>query len=167
MAEINEAAVMQALSAVQEPELGKDIVTLDMVKELVVEGSNASLMIELTTPACPLKDVIERDIRGALDGIGVQLTELRWGRRCAAPLRRARRSFCRTFVTSLQSPQGRAALGRAPSPSISPLRLRRAARASDFLMRTSRDQTFRRCLVQLARRSQAQAERSNRSSATV
>lgn len=89
MAEINEAAVMQALSAVQEPELGKDIVTLDMVKELVVEGSNASLMIELTTPACPLKDVIERDIRGALDGIGVQLTELRWGegapRRCAEP----------------------------------------------------------------------------------
>ena len=76
MTEISEAQVMKALSAVQEPELGKDIVTLDMVKELVVEGSNASLMIELTTPACPLKDVIERDIRGALDGIGVQLTEL-------------------------------------------------------------------------------------------
>ena len=88
MAEINEAAVMQALSAVQEPELGKDIVTLEMVKELVLSGSSASLMIELTTPACPLKDVIERDIRGALDGIGVQLTELRWGakvRRAAAP----------------------------------------------------------------------------------
>jgi ATP-binding protein involved in chromosome partitioning len=88
MSGISEAQVMKALSAVQEPELGKDIVTLDMVKELVVDGSNASLMIELTTPACPLKDVIERDVRGALDGIGVQLTELRWGakvRRAAAP----------------------------------------------------------------------------------
>jgi len=39
MTEISEAQVMKALSAVQEPELGKDIVTLDMVKELVVEGS--------------------------------------------------------------------------------------------------------------------------------
>ena len=45
MVEINEAAVMQALSAVQEPEIGKDIVTLEMVKELVLSGSNASLMI--------------------------------------------------------------------------------------------------------------------------
>ena len=88
MAEISEATVIQALSAVQEPELGKDIVTLEMVKELALNGSNASLMIELTSPACPLKDVIERDIRGALDGIGVQLTVLRWGakvRRAAAP----------------------------------------------------------------------------------
>ena len=63
MTEISEAQVMKALSAVQEPELGKDIVTLDMVKELVVDGMSASLMIELTTPACPLKDVIERDIQ--------------------------------------------------------------------------------------------------------
>ena len=88
MSEISEAEVMTALSAVQEPELGRDIVTLDMVKELLLDGSSASLMIELTTPACPLKDVIERDVRGALDGIGVQLTELRWGakvRRAAAP----------------------------------------------------------------------------------
>ncbi len=88
MTEISEAQVMQALSTVQEPELFKDIVTLDMVKELVLSGSSVSMMIELTTPACPLKDVIEREIRAALDGIGVQLTELRWGskvRRAAAP----------------------------------------------------------------------------------
>jgi ATP-binding protein involved in chromosome partitioning len=74
-----ESAVMQALATVQEPELGRDIVTLEMVKELTLEGDQASFMIELTTPACPLKDVIERDIRGALDGIGVTVAELRWG----------------------------------------------------------------------------------------
>jgi ATP-binding protein involved in chromosome partitioning len=85
---ITEAAIMEALSGVQEPELGKDIVTLDMVKELTLDGSRASFMIELTTPACPLKDVIERDIRGALDAISVEVAELRWGskvRRAAAP----------------------------------------------------------------------------------
>ena len=60
MTEISEAQVMKALSAVQEPELGKDIVTLDMVKELVVEGSNASLRMEPTKRACPHKAGIER-----------------------------------------------------------------------------------------------------------
>ena len=74
-----EAAVLQALSGVQEPELGRDIVTLDMVKEITLDGDKASFMIELTTPACPLKDVIERDIRAALDGNGVTVAELRWG----------------------------------------------------------------------------------------
>ena len=82
---ITESAVIEALRGVQEPELGKDIVTLDMVKELTLDGDRASLMIELTTPACPLKDVIERDIRGALDTIGVGVAELRWG----AKVRRA------------------------------------------------------------------------------
>ena len=87
MAAITEAAVMQALSGVQEPELGRDIVTLDMVKELTVDGSAVGMMVELTTPACPLKDVIERDIRAALAGIGADLRDLRWGskvRRAAA-----------------------------------------------------------------------------------
>ena len=82
---VTESAVMEALRGVQEPELGKDIVTLDMVKELTLDGDRASFMIELTTPACPLKDVIERDIRGALDTIGVVVAELRWG----AKVRRA------------------------------------------------------------------------------
>ena len=82
---ITESAVIEALRGVQEPELGKDIVTLDMVKELTLDGDRASLMIELTTPACPLKDVIERDTRGALDTIGVGVAELRWG----AKVRRA------------------------------------------------------------------------------
>ena len=87
MAAITEAAVLQALSGVQEPELGRDIVTLDMVKELTVDGSAVGMMVELTTPACPLKDVIERDIRAALVGIGADLRDLRWGskvRRAAA-----------------------------------------------------------------------------------
>ena len=49
--------------------------------------SAVGLMVELTTPACPLKDVIERDIRAALAGIGADLRDLRWGskvRRAAA-----------------------------------------------------------------------------------
>lgn len=55
--------VMAALSQVQEPDLGKDLVTLNMVKDVVIEGKNVSFTVVLTTPACPLKDMI----RGACE----------------------------------------------------------------------------------------------------
>jgi ATP-binding protein involved in chromosome partitioning len=51
--------ILEALSTVQEPDLGKDIVTLDMVKDIVIEGHYVSFTIVLTTPACPLKDLIK------------------------------------------------------------------------------------------------------------
>ena len=51
--------VLDALRTVQEPDLGKDIVTLDMVKEIEIEGNYISFTVVLTTPACPLKDMIK------------------------------------------------------------------------------------------------------------
>ena len=48
-------AVRQALATVIEPELNQDIISLDMVKGLQVEGQVARFTIVLTTPACPLK----------------------------------------------------------------------------------------------------------------
>jgi ATP-binding protein involved in chromosome partitioning len=50
--------ILKALSNVQEPDLGKDIVTLNMVKNISVEGNHVSFTVVLTTPACPLKDMI-------------------------------------------------------------------------------------------------------------
>lgn len=52
------AKVLEALSNVQEPDLGKDIVTLNMVKDIVVDGNYVSFTVVLTTPACPMKDMI-------------------------------------------------------------------------------------------------------------
>ena len=49
---------MNALSNVQEPDLGKDIVTLNMVKDILINGNDVSFTVVLTTPACPLKDMI-------------------------------------------------------------------------------------------------------------
>lgn len=57
---ITNEAVLQALSNVQEPDLGKDLVTLNMVKDVAVDGKKVSFTVELTTPACPLKEMIER-----------------------------------------------------------------------------------------------------------
>ncbi len=50
--------IMKALSNVQEPDLGKDLVTLNMVKDVAINGNKVSFTVILTTPACPLKDMI-------------------------------------------------------------------------------------------------------------
>ncbi len=51
--------VLEALSNVQEPDLGKDLVTLNMVKDIEIEGNDVSFTVVLTTPACPMKDMIK------------------------------------------------------------------------------------------------------------
>ncbi|HVZ56190.1 MAG TPA: Mrp/NBP35 family ATP-binding protein [Chitinophagaceae bacterium] len=53
--------ILQALGTVQEPDLGRDIVTLNMVQDLQVDGNYVSFTVVLTTPACPLKDRIKND----------------------------------------------------------------------------------------------------------
>src|SRR5678809_1407615 len=56
---MTEADILKALGNVQEPDLGKDLVTLNMVKNILIEGLNVSFTVVLTTPACPLKDLIK------------------------------------------------------------------------------------------------------------
>ena len=58
--------VLNSLKKVIEPELFKDIVTLNMVKDLKVDGNQISLTIVLTTPACPLKGEIENRVNKAV-----------------------------------------------------------------------------------------------------
>jgi ATP-binding protein involved in chromosome partitioning len=72
-------AVIGAMRTVQEPELGRDLISLDMVKDVVIDGSSLSLKIELTTPACPLKDEIERTTNAALGAIGATHVDITWG----------------------------------------------------------------------------------------
>ncbi|MBN9298114.1 MAG: Mrp/NBP35 family ATP-binding protein [Filimonas sp.] len=55
---MTEADILKALSNVQEPDLGKDLVTLNMVKDIKIDGNNVSFTVVLTTPACPMKDMI-------------------------------------------------------------------------------------------------------------
>lgn len=59
-------AILQALSNVQEPDLGKDLVTLNMVKDIVIDGDAVSFTIVLTTPACPMKDMMRTASENAI-----------------------------------------------------------------------------------------------------
>jgi ATP-binding protein involved in chromosome partitioning len=51
--------ILKALSNVQEPDLGKDLVTLNMVRDIEINGNAVSFTVVLTTPACPMKAMIE------------------------------------------------------------------------------------------------------------
>lgn len=73
MSNVTQDSILAALSKVQEPELHKDLVTLNMIRDLVVDGDKVSFTIMLTTPACPLKNQIEREAKeavAALPGVG-------------------------------------------------------------------------------------------------
>ncbi|MBI4586066.1 MAG: P-loop NTPase [Planctomycetes bacterium] len=58
-------SILQALRRVKDPDLGRDIVSLGFVKDLKVSGDTASFTIELTTPACPVREQMKEEARRA------------------------------------------------------------------------------------------------------
>ncbi len=78
MASITEQTVLDALRTIQDPDLHRDIVTLGFVKNVQIEDGRVSFAIELTTPACPVKDQMRDQARAAvsrIDGVrDVQVT---------------------------------------------------------------------------------------------
>jgi ATP-binding protein involved in chromosome partitioning len=82
---VTEQAVREALSTVQDPEIHRDLVSLNMIRDIRVEGANVSFEVVLTTPACPLRTQIERECREALGRIpGIGRVDIRMGAKVAA-----------------------------------------------------------------------------------
>ncbi len=77
---VTEQDVLQALRAVRDPDLHRDIVSLGFVKDLEVCGGAVAFKIELTTPACPVKDLLKREAEEAVlalpgvTGVEIQMT---------------------------------------------------------------------------------------------
>ena len=70
--------ILAALGKVQEPELHQDLVSLNMIRELNIEGGNVSFRIMLTTPACPLKGKIHNEAEQAVMAVsGVEKVEIK------------------------------------------------------------------------------------------
>lgn len=78
MTTITEAAILEALSRVPEPELGGNLVSRNMIKEITIDGAKVGFTIELTTPACPLKDQLEANAKAELATIGVEAVNIAW-----------------------------------------------------------------------------------------
>ena len=66
---INVAQILKALSTVYDPDLKKDLVSLNMIEDIEVTDKSISFKVILTTPACPLKEQIENDCRQAISKI--------------------------------------------------------------------------------------------------
>jgi ATP-binding protein involved in chromosome partitioning len=76
---ITKEMVLAALRKVQEPELRSDLVSLNMIEDLVIDGGRISFTIILTTPACPLKTRIENEARAAVISIkGVKTVDIKF-----------------------------------------------------------------------------------------
>jgi ATP-binding protein involved in chromosome partitioning len=74
------AKVMEAFARVNDPELHRDLVSLGMVENVRIEDGVVSALINLTTPACPLKDRINEDARAAVLAVpGVRDLRIEWG----------------------------------------------------------------------------------------
>src|SRR5215470_7007503 len=63
---VEQANVLEALKVVQDPDLHRDIVSLGFIKDLKVDSGRVSFTIELTTPACPVKDQMRDQARAAV-----------------------------------------------------------------------------------------------------
>jgi ATP-binding protein involved in chromosome partitioning len=81
MQRLTKENILQSLRLVTDPDLHRDIVTLDFVKDLTVKGNDVSFTLQLTTPACPVRDQFkvdaERAIRSNIEGVGkidIQMT---------------------------------------------------------------------------------------------
>lgn len=66
---ITEAQILEALRGVQDPDLRRDIVTLGFVKEVNIDGGNVAFKVELTTPACPVKDQLKAECEAVVQAI--------------------------------------------------------------------------------------------------
>ena len=66
---VNEQDVLQALRVVMDPDLGRDIVSLGFVKAVEIDGETVSFEVELTTPACPVKDQLKQQAHDAVAGL--------------------------------------------------------------------------------------------------
>src|SRR4029453_8299781 len=64
--QVEQASVLEALKIVRDPDLNRDIVCLGFIKNLTIDGGRVAFTIELTTPACPVKDQMRDQARAAI-----------------------------------------------------------------------------------------------------
>src|SRR5438477_3502502 len=83
---LDRESALAALKTVKDPELFKDIVTLNMVKDVRVDGTSVFVNVELTTPACPMKETIKRDVEQALKRIGAETVNIELSANTRGPM---------------------------------------------------------------------------------
>ena len=109
---VNEEAVMKALSKVIEPDLHRDLVSLNMIRNLAISGSDVAFTIMLTTPACPLRGKMEHDSRIALSEIsGIGEVTINWDSNVPSD-RRIGEQIGQSFRNTIAVSSGKGGVGK-------------------------------------------------------
>jgi ATP-binding protein involved in chromosome partitioning len=109
---VTEDSVMAALATVIEPELHRDLVSLNMVRNLQIEGNDVSFTIMLTTPACPLRGKMEHDSRAALMAVpGIGQVTINWDANVPAD-RRIGSQIGQQFRNTIAVSSGKGGVGK-------------------------------------------------------
>ncbi len=106
--------VLQALSAVNDPELGRDVVTLGMIKDLTVKDGKVRFTLELTTPACPVKDEFKASCQQAVTALaGVESVEVQLSARQRATRPALGSELAREVKNILAVASGKGGVGKS------------------------------------------------------
>ncbi|UPT68802.1 MAG: iron-sulfur cluster assembly protein [Sphingobacteriales bacterium JAD_PAG50586_3] len=100
---ITKEKVIDALSNVLDPDLGKDLVTLNMIEDVKIEGNKVFFTVVLTTPACPMKELIHNACVNAIKHFVSQEAEVEVNMTSRVTSKRGGDTlYCRVCVILLQ-----------------------------------------------------------------
>lgn len=125
MPRVTREQVMEQLRTVNDPELFKDLVTLNMIKDVAIDGPSVRVHVELTTPACPLKDQVSRDVEAAVKRIaGVERVEVEFSAEVRGA-RRAENTVLRGVKNIVAVGAGKGGVGKSTAAVLLSIGLRR------------------------------------------
>ena len=123
---VDRETVLEALSNIEDPDLGQDIVSLGFIKDLEISEGHVSLEIELTTPACPVRDRFRDQATSLVSALeGVRSVEVRLGSRRPTRTPRAERSGLDQVDTLIAVASGKGGVGKSTVASSIAMELAR------------------------------------------
>jgi len=106
MAQISEQEIRRALASIVDPDLGRDIVSLGFVKEIAIDGDAVRVVIELTTPACPVRERFRAQAEEAIRALGVRQVEVQMTAKAQSSLPQGRRIEGIAHIVAVASGKG-------------------------------------------------------------
>lgn len=124
MAEITRQAVEDALRTVPEPELGGDLVSRNMIRDIRIEGTKVAIQVMLTTPACPLKKVISDNCEAAIKKLVPGVTDVLVNMDASVPTFQASRKSNLTGVRNIVAvASGKGGVGKSTVTAMTAIAL--------------------------------------------
>ncbi|MCC7437787.1 MAG: iron-sulfur cluster carrier protein ApbC [Armatimonadetes bacterium] len=110
---LTEEAVRQSLSVINDPDLRRDIVSLGFVKNIQITGTTVAVVIELTTPACPVKDQMKEEAEQALRKLGAEEVQVEMTSRVTSPGAARRSAMLPAVKNTVAVASGKGGVGKS------------------------------------------------------